>query len=194
LRSLPLRIAAIAVATALGPTACGGGGSASPGPEPSGTSAAVCGRPSGIVSVGESIPSECSFERVGGGMLRLSALAGKPAVLNFWASWCTFCIEEMPDLQKVYASLAGRVEFVGADLLGVEGETRGAAEQFARSTGVRYPLIFDEGGVLYGHFSARLLMPVTVFIRSDGIVAHKLFGPLNEKSLRDILATELGLE
>lgn len=148
-------------------------------------------QPEGIVSVGESIPSECSFEKIGGGRLRLADLAGKPAVINFWASWCTFCIAEMPDLQKVYASLGGRVEFVGADMLDVEGETQGAAEQFARSTGVKYPLIFDDGGLLYAHFSARLVMPVTVFVRSDGIVAHRLFGPLNEESLREILETEL---
>lgn len=165
---------------------CGGGND----PEP--PSAARC-QPEGIVSVGETIPVGCAFERVGGGIFRLSDLAGKPSVINFWASWCTFCIEEMPAFQQVYAAFAGRLEIVGADLLGVDGETSGAAETFGRSTGVRYPLIYDEGGLLYAHFSARLIMPVTIFVRPDGIVAYRQFGPLSEDALRTILATELGL-
>ena len=163
-----------------------GGDATRPDPE------AGC-KPKGLVSVGESIPSECSFEKLGGGTLRLADLAGKPAVINFWASWCTYCIEEMPTLQKVYASLAGRAEFVGADLVGVDGETETAAQQFARSTGVQYPLIYDKDGLLYANFSARLVMPVTIFVRSDGIVAHRLFGPLNERNLREILSAKLGL-
>jgi thiol-disulfide isomerase/thioredoxin len=167
--------------------ACGGGSD----PEPQ--SAAPC-QPEGLVSVGETIPVGCAFERVGGGALfRLSDLAGKPSVINFWASWCTFCIDEMPAFQKVYAGFGGRLAMVGADLLGVDGETSGAAETFGRSTGVRYPLIYDEGGLLYAHFSARLIMPVTIFVRPDGIVAYRQFGPLSEGALRDILAKELGL-
>ncbi len=181
-----LRMTALAVAAALALGAC-----AEENVDP-GDPTAACS-PRGIVSVGESIPSECAFELVEGGFFRLADLAGKPAVINFWAAWCTFCIDEMPVFQKVYASLAGRVEFVGADLLGVQGETKGAAETFGRSTGVTYPLIYDEGGLLYAHFSARLIMPVTVFVRADGIVAFRQFGPMSEKTLRDTLAKELGL-
>lgn len=181
-----VRLAAVAAAVALALGGCSNDGDDPPDPT------AVCS-PKGIVSVGESIPSECAFERVDGGFLRLADLAGKPAVINFWAAWCTFCIDEMPIFQKVYASMAGRVEFVGADLLGVQGETRGAAETFGRSTGVRYPLIYDDGGLLYAHFSARLVMPVTVFVRADGIVAFRQFGPMNEQMLRETLAEELGL-
>jgi thiol-disulfide isomerase/thioredoxin len=166
---------------------CDGG---TPAPDPTGL--ALC-RPEGIVSVGETIPAKCSFERLDGSTLKLESLIGKPSVINFWASWCTFCIDEMPVFQKVYASLGGRVEFVGADILDVQGETTGAAETFAKSTGVGYPLIYDKGGLLYGHFSARLVMPVTVFVRADGIVAHRQFGPLNERTLRDILSKELGV-
>ena len=53
--------------------------------------------------------------------------SGKPIVLNFWASWCAACIREMPELQKVYVSAAGAVQFLGVDLLGVDGETTAQA-------------------------------------------------------------------
>ena len=181
-----MRIPAVAIAAAMLFAGCGSGDAGPPEPT------ARCS-PEGLVSVGETIPVGCAFERMDGGIFRLSDLAGKPSVINFWASWCTFCIEEMPAFQKVYAAFGGRLEIVGADLLGVDGETSGAAETFGRSTGVRYPLIYDEGGLLYAHFSARLIMPVTIFVRPDGFVAYRQFGPLSETALRDILSKELGL-
>ena len=152
-----------------------------------------CPKPQGVVSVGEMIPSDCALERMAGGVFRIGDLVGKPAVINFWAAWCTFCVEEMPGMQKVYASFGGRVSFVGADLLGVQGETRGAARSFGRSTGVRYPLVFDTGAVLYSHFSARLVMPVTIFVKSNGRVAFRQFGPLTEAQIRTLLRTKLSV-
>lgn len=154
-----------------------------------------CPRPTGIISVGEPIPAECTLERLDGGSLRLADLRGKPAVINFWASWCTFCIDEMPGFQKVFASLGGRVAFVGADLLGVEGETKGAATTFGRSTGVRYPLVYDREGLLYGHFAAaaRPIMPTTIIVNARGIVVDRLFGPLTEQQLRELLHKSLGV-
>jgi len=158
-----------------------------------GTSAARCPRPQGIVSVGEPIPAGCTLERLDGGVVRLVDLKGKPAVINFWAAWCTYCIAEMPEFQKAYASFGDRVSFVGADLLGIKGETEAVAKTFAARTGVRYPLVYDPGAVLYGHFSAQLVMPVTIFVRSDGIVAFRQFGPLTEAKIRDLVRTKLGV-
>jgi peroxiredoxin len=154
---------------------------------------ASCPAPQGTTSVGELIPKECALEILSGGTLRLASLVGKPSVINFWAAWCTFCIAEMPDFQKVYSDLGSKVEFVGADLIGIQGETKAVARTFADKTGVKYPLVFDLDAKLYGHFSARLVMPVTVFVRADGVVAFRQFGPLTEKKIRELLRTKLGV-
>ena len=153
--------------------------------------AVACPAPQGTTSVGEPIPKDCTLEILSGGTLRLASLVGKPSVINFWAAWCTFCIAEMPDFQKVYADLSSKVEFVGADLIGIQGETKSVARTFANKTGVKYPLVFDLDAKLYGHFSARLVMPVTIFVRADGIVAFRQFGPLTEKKIRELLRTKL---
>ena len=153
--------------------------------------AAGCPKPKGITSVGEKIPTDCALERLDGGTVRFTELVGKPAVINFWASWCTFCIAEMPDFQKVFAGLGARVSFIGADLLGVDGETRALAKSFAAKTGVKYPLVYDAEGLLYGHFSAQLIMPVTIFVNSKGVVAFRQFGPLTDERIREILRTKL---
>jgi thiol-disulfide isomerase/thioredoxin len=178
-------IAALAVTAA----ACGGGT-----PRAGGSSGALARcEPHGITKVGGLIPLGCTFDRLDGGALALSSLVGKPAVINFWASWCSFCIKEMPDLQRVYRQLGGRVAFVGADLLNVEGETRGDAKRFARSTGVKYTLIWDDGGLLYGHFAARLVAPTTIFVDRAGRVAHRQLGPLTATQLRRLISEHLGV-
>jgi peroxiredoxin len=155
------------------------------------TAVATCPHPQGITSVGEPIPKDCSLERLEGGTLHLADLVGRPSVINFWAAWCTFCIAEMPEFQKAYAAFGSRVQFVGADLIGIQGETKSVARTFGAKTGVKYPLVFDAGGLLYGHFSAQLVMPVTIFVKANGIVAFRQFGPLTEKKIRDLLRTKL---
>jgi hypothetical protein len=67
------------------------------------------------------------------------------------------------------------------------------ARTFGAKTGVKYPLVFDAGGLLYGHFSAQLVMPVTIFVKASGVVAFRQFGPLTEKKIRDLLRTKLGV-
>lgn len=152
--------------------------------------------PNGLVSVGERLP-DCSFEGVAGGAaVRLRALRGKPLVLNFWASWCPNCIKEMPAFQKVYRDLDGRVGFVGMDLLNIEGETRTAAEAFAAGTEVTYPLAYDPDGLLYSHFSLRVvrpIMPVTIFADAGGVVRERRFGELTEEDLRSFIREHFGI-
>lgn len=183
IRNKPAAVLALALAML---TACGNDGGGSDG-----SPLARCPKPTGLISVGERIPGDCELERFEGGVLRLEDLKGKPAVINFWATWCTFCIDEMPAIEKASRPLRNRVAVIGADLLGVDGETINAAKKFARDTGVTYQLVYDRDGVLFGNFSGQLLLPVTIFVRADGVVAHRQFGPLTEKNLTDMLSRYL---
>jgi peroxiredoxin len=151
--------------------------------------------PHSLTSPGKKIP-DCTFEGFNGSpTLRLASLRGKPTVLNFWASWCIQCIGEMPEFQKVYASLRGRVAFVGMNVLGLQGETMGAGRAFAKRTGVHYLLAFDPGGLLYGHFQSQLrpVMPITVFIDANGVVKEPNFGALDVASLRLKIKVNFGI-
>lgn len=185
-----MRRLACVLLLSLAAAACGSGGAEPP------ASFAAC-TPRGLISPGERLP-DCTFEgMLGQEPVSLSALRGTPVVLNFWASWCPFCINEMPDFDAVSSSLAGRVTFVGMNFLGgTQAETRPAAERLARETGVGYRLAYDPEGLLYAHFSrsvARPLMPLTVFVRADGTVAERHFGPLREEQLRAKIAEHLGV-
>jgi len=145
----------------------------------------------GPTSVGEALP-DCTLPGIDGGpALRLADLKGKPAVLNFWASWCGACIREMPAFQRVHADLGQQVEFVGLDEVGVEGETETQGIRFAKQTGITYRLAQDPGGGLFAHFLARTVLPITVFVGADGRVADRHFGELTEQDLRSTIRDSL---
>ncbi|MBI4728027.1 MAG: TlpA family protein disulfide reductase [Acidobacteria bacterium] len=159
---------------------------------PAGASGPPRCRPAGLLQVGDLIP-DCAFRTFEGKTLRLADLLGHPAVINFWASWCSQCIREMPAFQRVHERVAGRVAIVGMDLLGVDGETESAAQDFARRTGARYRLAYDRDGLLYAGFSPRVLLPTTIFAKADGTIVLRRFGPLDEPELLRVLSDTFGV-
>lgn len=149
----------------------------------------------GVISVGERIP-DCSFDSLTGETVALRSFEDRALLLNFWASWCIACIKEMPALDEIATGLAGRLRVVGIDVVGVQGETRKAAERFLERTPVRYPILFDEGAGLYEHFAtskARPIMPVTIFIAPGGIVKLRRFGEMSADEMRRFIQESLGI-
>jgi peroxiredoxin len=118
-----------------------------------------------------------------GERLSLASLAGKPVVLNFWASWCTPCRAEMPHFERTYRAYQDRdVVFVGA---AVEDDVMSARE-FARHLGITYPLGLDEGGTIARSY--RLLgLPGTMFIGRDGKLVRRWAGILDERQLAEFV-------
>jgi thiol-disulfide isomerase/thioredoxin len=169
-----------------------------PDPEPAETGRG-CDPPAKIRVAGAKLPSSCRIEPFEGGFASLAELQdGRPLVLNFWASWCRSCIEEMPGYQRVYAAARGRVRLVGVDVIGTfqgqGGETRHAGREFARRLAVRYPLAFDEDWLLYQHFSKQPALPATLFVQPDGTIVHTQLGPLSPEALTEAIRTHLGVD
>jgi thiol-disulfide isomerase/thioredoxin len=156
----------------------------------------ACGPDRSIIAPEGAVPGACKVEMLGSGASAALAdvAGGKPMVINFWATWCGSCVQEMPDFQSVYASVADRVQFLGLDLLGVEGEVRSAATSFARQRAVRYPLAYDEGGLLYSRISLRVLLPTTAFVRADGTLAGYHIGQVSAPELRQLIKRHFGIE
>jgi thiol-disulfide isomerase/thioredoxin len=104
---------------------------------------------------------------LGGQPVQLSTL-GKPAIVNFWASWCAFCIEEMPDFQRVHLAVGGHVEIIGIN----REEALATAQRFAGETGATYTLLLDLDDELGGRGGPYQVvgMPTTLYVRADGRV------------------------
>ena len=109
----------------------------------------------------------------------LSQWRGKPIMLNFWASWCAPCKEELPILQGLHQ----RYQAQGMRLVGIALDEAEAAQAMAAELGVEYPILvadFAEGMVLmesYANIGGA--MPYTVTIDREGKVADRHWGTLS---------------
>ncbi len=116
-----------------------------------------------------------------------SSAKNKVLVVNWWASWCGPCNEEMPALQTLANEYDGTVEFVGINA--GEEDLRSDARAFAKSHDVRYPLVRgdrndkDSWGVTG--------FPETFVVGTDGRISSYINGPLEQRDLRDMIEAEL---
>lgn len=117
-----------------------------------------------------------------GAVQRMADLRGKVVVVNFWATWCVPCVQEIPTLSKAHADAGGRVAFVG---LGIDSPANiaGFNDRFKPS----YPLLVAGAG---GTELARALgddagaLPFTVVIGPDGHVIASHLGKVDEAMLK----------
>lgn len=116
-----------------------------------------------------------------GDTVTLESFAGKPLVLNFWASWCMPCREEMPALERVFERFKGQVQFLGIAWEDTEAEAR----ELAKEVDVKYPLAMDTEGI--GDTFGLLGLPTTYLIDADSQIVEAHFGPLTEHDLTEML-------
>ena len=111
-------------------------------------------------------------------LAELVAGDGRPMVVNLWATWCTPCLEEMPDLQAAHESFGGSVRFLGINVS--DSPTR--ATQRVAEIGITYLQGRDPDGLFTVALGA-IGLPVTAFVNADGTVAHVRYGRLDTTDL-----------
>ena len=121
-----------------------------------------------------------------GQTLRLSELRGSPVVLNFWATWCTPCKAEMPELEALYRETGGGSSF---EILAINmREAPEPVASYGEELRLTFPLVVDPDGLLSTSYRVTVL-PTTVVIDAQGIVREQHLGPLTQTQLRELLAT-----
>lgn len=142
----------------------------------------------GAVSAGDAPSTELPRMILGclgpGPAVDTAELAGRPVVLNFWASWCDPCREEMPMLAAVSEGAGDQVRFVGVNTK----DDPDAAADFLDDTGVRFEQLYDPDGELLRQLRTVQGLPVTLVLDPDGAVAVRHIGQIDETTLRDALA------
>ena len=109
---------------------------------------------------------------------RLADYRGGAVVVNFWATWCVPCREEMPSMEALRRSMEGR-PFA---LLAVNvGESGAAARDFGRKLGLGFPLLLDRDSRTAKAWGARVL-PASYLIGPDGRIRYSYFGELDWSS------------
>ena len=149
----------LAVAIALTVGVSGGGRAASPPPAAKPFSLAKLGQPGHQVS--------------------LAGLAGRPVIVNFFASWCEPCQRETPLLARFYAAHHGQVAVIGVDA----NDQRAAAQKFVRKMAVSYPVGVDPFPASTATSYGVLALPQTFFLNARHQIVRHVVGGLTEREL-----------
>ena len=139
-------------------------------------------QPQALTPSVESALWQLEFPRLDGGVLRMASLQGQPVLLNFWATWCPPCIEELPLLSSFYRENSAK----GWQVLGLAVDQLEPVKRFLARSPVTFPVVLAgvpgvELGKSLGNLSGGL--PFTVVFGSDGRVAHRKIGKVSSANL-----------
>lgn len=140
--------------------------------------------PQGSRLVADKAP-EVTLTKLDGGTLNLAAYRGKPILVNFWATDCPGCVEEIPDLVKLQQQFAPK----GFTVIGIAlsydqpSQVRNMAAQF----GMQYPLAIDTGGQAARRFGGVNLVPTSFLIDKNGRIVERKIGTIKP----DVMARKI---
>jgi thiol-disulfide isomerase/thioredoxin len=109
----------------------------------------------------------------------IASLSGKPALINFWASWCGPCEKEAPELARLARELRGEATLVGVDW----NDARSGARKFVREHGWTFPNVRDGDGTVGNRYGLSGL-PNTFVLDRDGRIVKILRGPQSVADFR----------
>jgi thiol-disulfide isomerase/thioredoxin len=107
------------------------------------------------------------LQKLGGGTLRLSDFQGKTVLLNFWATWCGPCRDEMPEIVKTYNQYKDK-NFVVISI--DEQEDADTVQKFVNDFKMDFPVVLDTSGQIGETYHAGTQFPTSVFLNPDGTV------------------------
>jgi thiol-disulfide isomerase/thioredoxin len=133
-----------------------------------------------------SVAPAFTLTTLAGSPANLSDYKGRPVLINFWASWCTPCRSEMPDIVAAYrAHQDTGLEVLAINLTDQEGMKD--VRKFAAEFQMPFPVLLDEKGRVRRLY-ALVGVPTSVFVGSDGVVRLVNPGPITDEALERGLA------
>lgn len=119
------------------------------------------------------IPPDLTVTTTDGETINLGAREGGVQILNFWATWCAPCLQEIPDLNRLHAEYdTSEVQIIGI------ANRQGPSEvlPFAERHDISYPVVADSAGALDEQLGPIYVLPTTLIVQADGRVTHQVTG------------------
>jgi cytochrome c biogenesis protein CcmG, thiol:disulfide interchange protein DsbE len=142
----------------------------------------------GKATVGALAP-DFTTETIDGTPVHLSQYRGKPVLLNFWATWCAPCQQEMPLLQRV--SDIDRAPGLVVLAVNYQETNPGTIRAFLRRVDAHFPAVYDPAGQIAAEYGVTVGLPVSVFIDRSGKVSYIQLGQMTSAVLQQHLQSIL---
>jgi peroxiredoxin len=130
--------------------------------------------------------ADFQLKSVSGEPVRLSDLRGSVVVLDFWATWCGPCREELPIVEKLRTEFAGKVQF-----LGINDEDRGTVAGFLKKHDYQLSVLMDGRKDVHRQYGIRSI-PQLFVIDREGVIRQHYVGGRSEDALRKAIEAALG--
>jgi cytochrome c biogenesis protein CcmG, thiol:disulfide interchange protein DsbE len=138
----------------------------------------------GTAAVGGTAP-DFTTQTLDGATVRLSSYRGKPVLLNFWATWCAPCQDEMPLIQRasdIYGSQGLTVVAVN-----YQQTSTSSMKGFLRKVDAHFPAVYDPAGQIAAEYGVSVGLPESVFIDRSGKVSFIQVGQMSDAILQQHL-------
>jgi peroxiredoxin len=112
------------------------------------------------------------LDTLSGESITLSELKGKKVILNFWATWCPPCKEEMPIMQEFYTKYGKNVE-----VLAINIDPQYNVKEYQKAMGLTFPILLDKDDKINNAYDI-LTVPTTFVINEQGTITHKQIGAI----------------
>lgn len=142
------------------------------------------------VTTDESVVKGITLECVDGSPGAIIESLRGPMILNVWGSWCTACLDEMPEFVSFYSKAKGMVQLVG---VAVEEASAANSQRFIKENGMTWPNYYDRDSKTRGYFG--MGVPVTLFIDASGATVFKKIGVIKSvDELAELTEKYLGVK
>ena len=123
-----------------------------------------------------------------GGSFTFDGASGKPTVINFWATWCTPCVNELPYFEALYEKYGDQIDIVAihSDLVTDD------VDEFLAREGLSLPFALDETGDVIASLGGSTMLPMTVVVDSAGKIVYNKVGSVTFELLDSLVEGTLG--
>lgn len=126
-----------------------------------------------VIRLSDYSPPDFTLRTLEGGSITLSDLKGKVVLINFWATWCPPCREEMPSLERLYRHYKyDKFTLLAVDIM----ERPETVKRFVKEYNLSFPILLDENGDVSLKYAANAI-PTTYIIDKGGKAVGKAIGP-----------------
>jgi len=170
--------------------ACTGDAPESSSPSTPQAASSTTGAVGGAMSSADDTPvPDVTLETLDGASIALNEQDGNVLLINFWATWCAPCREEIPDLVDLQNELGEK----GLTVIGVSLDREGASvvKPFADKHGINYPIVLDPDAELESELGPLQALPTTLVVNTDGTITRRIIGLFPTDEMRPKLEAML---